>query len=58
MYFMLSSLLWIGIGLIMLVNPFDSLIVLFQLFGGFLIAVGVVEWVLYFTLRSSRRQLG
>jgi len=56
MYFMLSSLLWIGIGLLMLANPFDSLLVLFQLFGGFLIAVGVIEWVLYFTLRSSRRQ--
>lgn len=58
MYFMLSSLLWIVIGLVMLANPFDSLLVLFQLFGGFLIAVGVVEWILYFTLRSSRRQQG
>lgn len=56
MYFMLSSLLWIGIGLLMLANPFDSLLVLFQLFGGLLIAVGVIEWMLYFTLRSSRRQ--
>lgn len=54
-FFLISSLLWIGIGLLMLANPFDSLLVLFQLFGGFLIAVGLVELVLYFTLRSSRR---
>ncbi|TCI53067.1 hypothetical protein EVJ24_11110 [Exiguobacterium sp. SH1S21] len=56
MFFLLSSLLWIGIGLLMLANPFDSLLVLFQLFGGFLIAVGLIELVLYFTLRSARRQ--
>lgn len=54
-FFLLSSLLWIGIGLLMLANPFDSLLVLFQLFGGFLIAVGLIELVLYFTLRSARR---
>lgn len=54
--FLLSSLLWIGIGLLMLTNPFDSLLVLFQLFGGFLITVGLIELILYFTLRSSRRQ--
>lgn len=58
MFFLLSSLLWIGIGLIMLANPFDSLLVLFQLFGGVLIAVGLIELVLYFTLRSARRQNG
>lgn len=54
-FFLLNSLLWIGIGLLMLTNPFDSLLVLFQLFGGFLIAVGLIELVLYFTLRSASR---
>ncbi|STO09664.1 MULTISPECIES: HdeD family acid-resistance protein [Exiguobacterium] len=55
-YFFVTSLLWIGIGLLMLTNPFSSLLVLFQLFGGFLIAVGIIELVLYFTLRRTRRE--
>ncbi|MCT4784607.1 DUF308 domain-containing protein, partial [Exiguobacterium himgiriensis] len=57
MYFLVTSLLWLGIGLLLVTNPFSSLLVLFQLFGGFLIAVGVMELILYITLRRSRRQV-
>lgn len=57
LWFLIGSLLWIGVGLLMLINPFSSLLVLFQLFGGILIAVGVIELVLYFMIRSSKRQV-
>lgn len=57
LYFLVTSILWLVIGLLLVTNPFSSLLVLFQLFGGFLIAVGMMELVLYFTLRRSRRQV-
>lgn len=54
-WFLVGSLIWIGVGLLMLLNPFDSLLILFQLFGGILIAIGVIELILYFTIRSMKR---
>ncbi|WP_214828935.1 HdeD family acid-resistance protein [Exiguobacterium algae] len=56
MWFLIGSLLWIGVGLLMLLNPFDSLLILFQLFGGILIAIGILELILYFTIRSVKGQ--
>ncbi|WP_214885478.1 MULTISPECIES: DUF308 domain-containing protein [unclassified Exiguobacterium] len=56
LWFLIRSILWIGVGILMLTNPFSSLLVLFQLFGGILIAIAVLELVLYFTIRSTKRQ--
>lgn len=55
-WFLIGSLLWIGVGILMLTNPFSSLLVLFQLFGGILIAISILELFLYFTIRSTKRQ--
>lgn len=54
--FLFGSLLWIGVGILMLTNPFSSLLVLFQMFGGILIAIAVLELFLYFAIRSTKRQ--
>ena len=56
LWFLIGSLLWIGVGILMLTNPFSSLLVLFQLFGGILIAIAILELFLYFTIRSTKRQ--
>ncbi|WP_214691424.1 MULTISPECIES: DUF308 domain-containing protein [unclassified Exiguobacterium] len=56
LWFLIGSLLWIGVGILMLTNPFSSLLVLFQLFGGILIAIAIMELFLYFTIRSTKRQ--
>lgn len=55
-WFLVGSLIWIGVGLLLILNPFASLLVLFQLFGGVLIAIGLIELVLYSLMRSTKRQ--
>ncbi|MEO2652521.1 DUF308 domain-containing protein, partial [Enterococcus mundtii] len=46
-----SVILLIG-GLILLFNPFQSLMVLFQIFGGILIFMGISEIINYFKVRN------
>ena len=46
-----SLILLIG-GLILLFNPFQSLMVLFQIFGGILIFMGISEIINYFKVRN------
>ncbi|MGM9902594.1 hypothetical protein A5844_000096 [Enterococcus sp. 10A9_DIV0425] len=46
-----SILLLIG-GLILLFNPFQSLMVLFQIFGGILLLMGISEIITFFKVRK------
>ena len=46
-----SILLLIG-GLILLFNPFKSVMILFQLFGGLLIFMGISEIISYFKVNK------
>ncbi|MGX7244553.1 HdeD family acid-resistance protein [Enterococcus quebecensis] len=51
---LIYSVILVIAGLVLTFNPFSSLLVLFQLFGGILIFMGIGEVVSYFQLRNIK----
>lgn len=54
--FLIISILIFLVGIFMLINPFNSVIIVMQIFGGILIIMGIMEALSYFNFRNMNVQ--